>query len=70
MASIMHDETRSTTEPLATRAAAGVDPGVILMRNTPAVRAFWRAVKATLEDAKVMAQVCTLPAAATLLLPE
>jgi len=37
---------------------AGFDPGVILMRNTPEVRSFWRAVQETLQDTALMAEVC------------
>ena len=36
---------------------AGFDPGVVLMRNTPEVRAFWRAAQETLQDTALMAEV-------------
>ncbi len=50
---------RLPSETITGVCGAGFDPGVILMRNTPEVRSFWRAVQETLQDAALMAKVCS-----------
>ena len=49
--------TAQAARKMRCRMSAGFDPGVVLMRNIPEVRAFWWAVRETLADTVLMAQV-------------